>query len=163
RGDVRRWRKNVARGIRRERVVDAREVDVRIFLCELRDVVREDEPYPDDEVHVFRREQTQTCFAIGAFAGFDETDARAELFLGHHGAAVGAVVERLVAKTADVEYDADIDGIARGGLRGAGDVHEEEGHVHHDERGHEDEQLSHDKIWPMRQSSGKAALRTFGR
>ncbi len=61
-------------------------------------------------------EHAQAGLAVGAFAGFDEADRRAELLLGELRAAVGAVVERLVAQPADVEHDADFDGVGRRGM-----------------------------------------------
>ena len=64
------------------RVVDAGEVDVRVFLGELRDVVGEDEADADDEVHVLGGEQAEAGLAIGAFARLDEADRRAELLFG---------------------------------------------------------------------------------
>ena len=73
----------------------------------------------------------------------------AELLLGALGAEVGAVVERLVAASADVEDDPDIHGIAGRRLGGAGGMDEEEGDVDDEERGHEEKQLPHDleKSW----------------
>ena len=45
------------------------------------EVVGEDEADADDEVHAFGGQQPQARLAIGALAGLDEADARAELSL----------------------------------------------------------------------------------
>ena len=86
----------------------------------------------------------QPGLAIGAFAGLDEPDRRAELALGALRAAIGAVVERLVAAPADVEHDADVDGV--GGRRrrptAAGRTNSSTTWAA-SERAHEDHQLSH--------------------
>jgi hypothetical protein len=58
-----------------EGVVDAGEGDVWIFVRELRDVVGEDEPDADHEIHVLRGQQTEPGFAIGAFSRLDQPDA----------------------------------------------------------------------------------------
>ena len=127
----------------REGIVDAGEVRVRIFLGELREVVGEDEADADDDVHAFGGEQAQPRLAIGAFTRLDEADADAELLLGALGTEIGAVVERLVAATAQVEHDADVHRVARGRLGGTGWMNEQKDNVDAEQHGHEDEQLLH--------------------
>ena len=109
RGEIRRRGDDVPRGIECERVVDAGEIRVWIFLREPGEIVGEDEADPDHELHVLRREQPQAGLAIGAFTGLDEVDVRAELLLCALPAAIRAVVERLVAASANVEHDADVE------------------------------------------------------
>ena len=140
-----------------ERVVDVGEVDVRVFLGELRDVVGEDESDADHEIHVLGREQPQACLAVGCFAWLDESDRRAEFLLGALRAAVGAVVERLVAESADVEHDADVDGVVDRGMaaRTPGRTNEQR-HVGSEQRAHEDHQLSHAQSCRAGSGRGKA-------
>ena len=109
RREIRRGRDDVPRGVERECVVDAGEVRVGIFLGELGEIVGEDEADADDELHVLGGEQSQSGFAVGALARLDEVHVRADLVLGALAAAIRAVVERLVAAPADVEYDADVE------------------------------------------------------
>ena len=70
-------------------------------------------PTPMTRSISFGGEQPKTRLAVGAFAGLDEANVCAEAPLGAVGAGVGAVVERLVAASADVEHDADVDRAGR--------------------------------------------------
>ena len=115
RGNVRRRRNDVALRIAREREVDACKVDVRVFLCERRQIIAEDKSNAEHEAAPLGGQQSQSRFTIRAVPRLDELDARVEM----SGRAVGtnecAVVERLVAASAHVENDADR-GAGAGGL-----------------------------------------------
>ena len=63
--------------------------------------------------------------------------------LGALGAEVGAVVERLVAATADVEHDADVDRVAYGRRRRAAWTHKEQRDVRHEEHAEEGKKPFH--------------------
>src|SRR5215207_2583644 len=161
-GEVGWWRDDVARGVGGDRVVDAGELRVRILLRQLRQVVGEDEPDADHEVHAFGGQQSQTGLAVRPFAGFDEADLDTEVLLGALGAEVGAVVEGLIAASAEIEDDADIHGIVGRRCGGAGRVDEEEGDVGQQEGSHEDEQLPHDlrKVMPGWEGGKAESVRT---
>src|SRR5207247_675000 len=100
---IRRRRNRIARFVDTDRIIDAGEVGVGVFLRELREVVRKDEPDADDEIHAFGREQPEAGLAIRAVARLDESHVSTQLPVRALTAKVRAVVERLVAAAAEIE------------------------------------------------------------
>src|SRR5205085_5236476 len=91
-----------------ERVIDAREVGLRELPGERRDVVREQEADPEDEVALLRREPPHLALARAAVSGLLVLGVDAEHLVGSLEAAVRRVVEALVAEAADVEDETDL-------------------------------------------------------
>jgi hypothetical protein len=143
RGEVGRRRDGPAGGVEGDGEIDAGELDLRILLREQREVVGEDEPDADDEVHPLGGEEAEAGLAIGALTGLDEADARAELPVRALGAAERAVVERLVSPAADVEHDTDVEPLAGGELLGTARPHEQQRGVHREEHAEDEEELAH--------------------
>src|SRR6185503_6679847 len=84
------------------------------FLRERVDVVAENEADSHDEIHALGGQQPKARLSVRRLGRLDVVNRGAELVLGAQRAGVGAVVEGLVAAPADVEDDADAQGIRRG-------------------------------------------------
>jgi cytochrome d ubiquinol oxidase subunit I len=106
---------------------------------------------------VLRREQPEPCLAVGTFSGLDEVDVRAELLFCALSAAIRAVVERLVATTANVEYDADVESATARWGRGRCGMHEHERDVGEEEHPDEEEQRPHEQKLARCSCTGKHA------
>ena len=146
RHEIGRHRPRGAHAVGGHGVVDVGEFDVRIFLRQQVDVVGEDEADGDHQIHALSGQQSQAGLTIGAFARLDVAHARAQRFGGAHAAKVGSVVERLIAATADIEDDADVEAVGAVGDRRSRRVDGQQDDVGEEERpdevkgpAHEDE------------------------
>jgi hypothetical protein len=143
RGEVGRRRDRVAGGVGRDRVVNAGERDVRILLREAGQVIGEDEPHTDDQIHPLGGEQPESRLAVRSLARLDEPHVRAELAHRALRAGIRAVVERLVASSADVEDHPDLEVTLGDRLRRAAGRDEEQGDVDDEQDGDGDDELPH--------------------
>src|SRR6185436_9716900 len=91
------------------------------LLRELLDVVGEQEADAEHQLRSVGGELAHLRFAVGALAGLERLERDPELLLGALEAAIGGVVERLVAAAADVEHQSNRVGLgATAGGRGFG-------------------------------------------
>ena len=127
-------RQRITHAVSGHGVIDIGEADVRILLRQHRDVVGKDETDGHHEVHSLGGQQSQAGFAVRAFTRLDVAHPCPQRLRRAEAAQVGAIVERLVAATAHVKDDPDVQTLGGVGDRCPRGVDGEEGGVGEEER-----------------------------